>query len=462
MSQPRKRPTPNWSSCSVLHKNAGHAQLWRFSLTNNQATLQETLQNEAAQTPSARSWKHLFQPQLNIAWLPADHVFLRVIHLPPGETDELPGMIELQLEKWSPIPISQLTWNFEVIREDDNGERTIALILAPINSVEEHLAQLEQTGFPADRLEIPLLHQVAVDPPANTLTRLYLDSTPDQTLALVAWWQNGRLESLNLLKFPNTTAGRESLVQQLNQLSWAGEIQGWLQQSPAWEIISQNETHNELSSSLSSWSGQPCSSRNAPTNTDLAQLAAQRSAKRPFPTNLVPNEFTARYQQQFVDHLWLRGLAVAFVFYILAVIGYAASTQYYSYRASQMKQMATQLAPAYTNAINLRYRLQIVQEQAGLQYAAIDCLLAVSERLPGALSLESFNFQGGSRLFLSGMVSGDDQARVTEFNSDLRKAVVDGQTLFEEGGVEAPTTTPRGRDLYRWSFTAKLNSPWLE
>jgi hypothetical protein len=176
----------------------------------------------------------------------------------------------------------------------------------------------------------------------------------------------------------------------------------------------------------------------------------------------VPTEFTARYQQQFVDHLWLRGLAVAFVLYLLAVMGYAASTQYYSYRASQLKQTASQLAPAYTNAIALRDRLKIVQEQAGLQYAAIDCLLAVSERLPGALSLESFNFQGGSRLFLSGMVSGEDQARVTEFNSDLRKAVVDGQPLFEEGGVEAPTTTPRGRDLYRWSFAAELNSPWLE
>ncbi len=461
MSQPRKRPTPKWSSCSVLHKSPGHAQLWRFSLGNNQANLQENLQNEAAQTPSARSWKHLFQPQLNVAWLPPDHVFLRVIHLPPGDPDELPGMIELQLEKWSPIPISQLTWNFEIVREEDNGERTIALILAPIDSVEEHLAQLEQTGFPADRLEIPLLHQVAVDSPADTVTRLYLETNTDQTVALAVWWQNNRIESLNLLKFPNTSSGRDSLTQQLNQLSWAGEIQGWLQHTPSWELISQTEDP-DLASSIANWAAQPCTFRNAPTNTDLAQLAAQRSAKRPFSTNLVPTEFTARYQQQFVDHLWLRGLAVAFVLYLLAVMGYAASTQYYSYRASQLKQTASQLAPAYTNAIALRDRLKIVQEQAGLQYAAIDCLLAVSERLPGALSLESFNFQGGSRLFLSGMVSGEDQARVTEFNSDLRKAVVDGQPLFEEGGVEAPTTTPRGRDLYRWSFTAKLNSPWLE
>ena len=50
-------------------------------------------------SPGVRS-----QPRLNIAWLPLEHVFLRVVELPASNADELHSMVGLQLEKLHRYP----------------------------------------------------------------------------------------------------------------------------------------------------------------------------------------------------------------------------------------------------------------------------------------------------------------------------------------------------------------------
>jgi hypothetical protein len=447
----------------VLHNEGENRRLWRFALSSSEATLQSELDADALRSGSfTRTWRHLFQPYLNLAWIPPDRVFLRIVHLPPGEPDELPAMLELQLEKLSPVPVNQVVWSFEVLSEENASERTVAVILASRDDVETFLGELEETRFVPDRLEVPLLHQVAADVPADNTTRLYFQTTNDQMTCLVAWWQHGRLESLNLIRVPSDESGPPLLINHLNRLTWAGEMEGWLKSSPNWELIIDPDTAPLWATALRDWSNDACSVREALSARELAQLAAVRTARHQASANLVPSDYAARYQQQFIDRLWMRGLGLVLVLYVLAVLGYAGSVQYYSYQADQVEQEVRFLAPAYTNAVILRERLRIVQEQAALKYAALDCLLAVSERLPHSLKLESFNFQGGNRLFVSGMVSADDQARVTEFNADLRRAVVHGQPIFEEDGVEAPRFSPRGRGQFRWDFTAKLNTPWQE
>lgn len=465
MSTAQKRSHgPRWSGCSVLRAEGPQRRLWRFGLSASQATFQNELDTEAlAQGSFARSWRHLFKPHLNLAWLPADRVFLRIVHLPPGDRDELPAMLELQLEKLSPLPIAQVVWSYEVLSEAAATERTVAVILVARSTVEQFLGELESARFVPDRLEIPLLHGVAADTPATNTTRLYLRPENDQMICLAAWWQQERLESLNLIRVPNNSAGTALLIDHLNRLSWAGEVEGWLKTTPQWELIVAPDQAPLWEQAVREWSHNACSLRDAPSSRELAQLAATRAAKHEASANLVPGDFAARYQQQFVDRLWMRGLGLLLLFYVVAVAAYAGSVQYYSYQASQVEQQVQLQAPAYTNAVMLRERVRIAQEQAALKYAALDCLLAVSERLPHSLALESFNFQGGNRLFISGTVSADDQARVTEFNANLRKAVVGGRPVFEEAGVEAPRFSPRGRgDQYRWDFTAKLNAAWQE
>ncbi len=49
---------------------------------------------------------------------------------------------------------------------------------------------------------------------------------------------------------------------------------------------------------------------------ELAARTARRAAAANQQSNLLPAEFSARYRQQFVDRLWLHGLAAALVVYL--------------------------------------------------------------------------------------------------------------------------------------------------
>jgi Tfp pilus assembly protein PilN len=191
-------------------------------------------------------------------------------------------------------------------------------------------------------------------------------------------------------------------------------------------------------------------------------LAATRAARNQSTANLLPAEFATRYRQQLVDRLWMRGLGAVVVLYLLGIAAYFVGVQIETYRRDRLRQEVTLLASSFTNALTLKERVRVFQEQAGLKYAALECWRIASELLPPEVTLETINFQGGDRLFLSGTVASDNQEKVTQFRSDLRKARVEGTPVFDEDQVGSPQFTPRGPNLHRWDFTANFKARWLE
>ena len=109
----------------------------------------------------SNDWQTLYNPRLNVAWLPADKVFLRVIQLPPADNlDETVSMLELQLEKLSPLPVPQIVWTFDLLPKSPGGLQTAIVVVAARNLVEEFLGRLEGMGYVADRLEVPFIDQL--------------------------------------------------------------------------------------------------------------------------------------------------------------------------------------------------------------------------------------------------------------------------------------------------------------
>src|SRR5262245_48620189 len=108
-----------WYSCNVLQPGGQLRQLWQF----NSAGSKFNLLRQETKLPSeplpekliAKDWQTLFQPRLNVAWLPADRVFLRVLQIPKADLAETQSMVELQLEKVSPLPVAQIVWSFQVV-----------------------------------------------------------------------------------------------------------------------------------------------------------------------------------------------------------------------------------------------------------------------------------------------------------------------------------------------------------
>ena len=459
----RRVTAQRWHWCNVLEVAADRRQLWQFSTGSAQPALKAeqgfALNEPLPSSAVTKDWRALWQSKLNIAWLPADQVFLRVVHLPRCSAEELPPMLELQLEKLSPLPTNQIVWSFELLPSAAADSQSVLLVIAARAGVEEFLGTLEQERYLADRLELPLLHHLVARPPEEEGTWLYLSPQETKTICLAAWWYGGRLTDVNLVQVPRDDTGPTLLAAHLTKVAWGGEIEGWLTCRPVWNLVADETTTALWEAALRPWAGDALRTHRAPTPDGLAALSAARSAGNTSQVNLLPAEFSSRYRQQFIDQLWMRGLGAVVAFYLVGVLAYFGWLQYQDHQKRGLQREVIQLSGAYTNALRLKERVKVFQEQANLKSAALDCLRVTSERLPAELSLTQFNFKGGKDLYLQGMVASENQIKVTEFNTELRKAVVNNEPLFAKEKVTPPKLTGGGpaAQSFRWDFTAGLN-----
>jgi hypothetical protein len=460
MTMGTRRQKTRWRTCNVLHTVAGTSRLWHFTASSGDPQLAGDVELTDRQPLPARiaerGWSHLFRPVLNVAWLPADHLHLRVVHLPRCEPAELRSMIELQLEKLSPLPVNQVVWSFETFPHPDETQQTVVVSIADRADVEAFLGTIEEAGYLADRLVIPWLHQLLGAAPADDGTWVYLVPRNLELLCLVAWWYQGALQHLDLLRLPQDAGAATMLTDHLTRVAWGAEIDGWLLGAPVWHLVTHELSTDPWVDAFRQHLGEAPELHPGPTLPELARQSARRALRHEPAANLLPQEFAARYQQQFVDRLWMRGLGAVIVLYLFGLVLYFGAIQVLDHQKTRLQREVAQLSGSYTNALQLKERLRLFEDQAELKYAALDSLRAASELLPIELTLTSFKFTGGKAVALAGTVALEHQLKVTEYNAELRKATVDGVPLFRRDGVQPPSFTPRAGVGYGWSFNAEL------
>jgi hypothetical protein len=457
----KKSRVSNPYFCNILQAGQDFRQLWQFTTRGSQVNL-VAHRKIAAQDPLpakvvGKDWSTVFQAKLNISWLPADHVFLRVVHLPAAEPQELLSMVELQLEKLSPLPVTQIVWSMEPLpRPAENLQPVIVVIMAR-DLVEDFLGKLETAGYLADRLEVPCLHQLLETRVEGEGVWVYPTVQAGNNLCLVAWWRGGTLQQLQLLHLPDGENRTALVVEQLTKTAWAGEVEGWLTSPAVCHLVADAATAPLWEPALSQWAGSPVVVSEPLPEPKLGEAAVRRAARGESKANLLPPEYSQRYQQQFVDRLWMGGLGAVLGIYLAGILAYFGAVQVLRFQTGSIDNDIARVSNDYTNAVKLRERVDVLQNQLHLKYAALDCFKAVSEKLPADLTLVSFHFQRGQKLALAGTAPPDQSTQVTEYNADLAKVKVDGQLLFSK--VQGPRLVNRpgaGGNQLAWDFTCDL------
>jgi hypothetical protein len=458
-----------WNSCNILHVAPDAKRVWHFDAKGGGFVLdREQRVAHAEKLPAkgiAKNWSSLWQPKLNIAWLPAENVFLRVAELPASNFEETLAMVELQLEKFSPLPVAQIVWTMHVLgthtapaRGEAAAEslQTVVVVIAERSMVEEFLGRLEREGFLADRLEAPMLDQLAAITPTEDGAWLFPLSLAGQNAALVAWWFGGVLRNLSLVTLPPAGDRAQELKDQLAHLAWAGELEGWLTAPPKWHLVADPVNATEWENVLRAALNEPVSVSGPPAPAVLAAGTARRAAASE-KSNLLPAEFTAQYHQQFVDRLWLRGLAYAGVAYAVFLVIYFSAVGVLDFRTVGVESQVAAISNDYTNALQLKARFGVLQERQQLKYAALDCWQLVAQELPPAITLQRFSFADGQLVTLSGQVAADDITKIIDFNDAMRKAKVNGQPVFnpEPDSSQQLTYRQQGNQA-SWNFGLEL------
>jgi hypothetical protein len=466
----KKAPTRHrFASCNVLRYSSGAHQLWQFNVAGTEVTLHlERAATNAEPLPKksiAKGAQTLWRPRLNVLWLPPDQVFLRVIHLPASEPEEIPAMVELQLEKLSPMPVAQVVWSCEVVSQSTTQQQTIIVIIASRNMVEEFLGRLESQGYLADRLELPQLHQLLTTPIEGDGVWFYPDPEGMPPTCLVAWWHKSTLCQVNCLRLSTAADWSAAVNRQLTQIAWAGEMEGWMTSLPRCHVVADSRTAEQWKPVLEEWSGQPIGVLPQVELRELAALNVQRLAKNQTQANLLPVEFATRYRQEIIDSLWMGGLGALLVIYLVGLFLYFAAVQVFLFQRNQLDTTLAGLKPKYTAAVQAKARIQVMQEQMNLKYASLECWKAVAELLPANLTLTDLSLQQGKTLTIHGLAPATEVNTILEYNRTLRQHRPDGtngNTLFS--AVQAPNThqqTGSGSESsYSWDFSCDLRQQY--
>lgn len=448
-------------SCNVLEATPAGQRLWEFEVDEAEPKLEKTRTfGPAEELPPQevnKDWHDLFQKKLNLAWIAPEQVYLRVVQLPKVDAAELNSMIEFQLEKLSPFPVAQILWGAEIIPSRQENAVTAVVCIVEREVVEEYLGQAEKRNYLADKVEVPFLNEILGGGNKGDGVWLYPEIGHAPGLWLAAWWSGGTLQHLQTVLVPAGDTELEQLHEQLMQTAWAGEVEGWLQMPLRWQVVAPAGMAAPLREKMLSWSELPIERTDPMPGDALASFSAARAAKEEPGVNLLPAEFAAKYRQQFIDRLWLRGIGAVVGLYLIGVVVYFIALSVLMFRSNQVEASVTGLAPAYTNVLKLKEQTMVMQDQLNLKFAALDSWKAISELLPPEFNLTWMIFGRGRTMEvqLHGTAPQGQENELIEYNEKLRSYIINGQPIFRSVSAPNSQTRPNSQTL-TWQFTCEL------
>jgi hypothetical protein len=446
-----------WHSCNIFLPGSDEREVWGFVASGDGfklASHEVKLPNEALPARLiAKDWQALYRKKLNVAWLPSDRVFLTTVQIPAADHAEAQSMIDLQLEKLSPIPVQQAVWTFELLPPKVGSLRTAIVTVAERSYVEQFLGKLEGQGYFADRLEVPFIDRLLTTKISGNGVWVYPGLGPDKQACLVAWWYEGTLHSVALLHVPPEPESGRYLRQQLAQMAWAGEVAGWLTTPPRWHLVA----NSELAVTWEPWlrdDGASLEMVAAVSTAEAAALTAKRATNPAVRTNLLPPEFATRYRQLFIDRIWMRSLGALLALVVMGTVAYLGALQVLRMQVNKVETEYLARGGSYTNAAKIKAEVQVLQDQVDLQFAALECWKAAATLLPAELTLEGFNLQRGKTLSIFGTGPAEAAKSAGDYSEALGKATYKGDPLFSKVATPDLRSVP-GQGL-RWNLMVEL------
>jgi hypothetical protein len=286
---------------------------------------------------------------------------------------------------------------------------------------------------------------------------VFVFRTPGISRCLIGWVAEGALRTLNMVNLAEDERWLPQLLDELNRLAWAGELEGWASGSSPVHIVGDEETIEAWREPLEKALGGAVTGFIRPPDAALAAASARRAAAGSDGSNLLPVDFAGRYRQEFTDKLWMGGLGAVFATYLVGVLIYLGAVEVQKFRHGRRAEELTEINSAYTNTLRLKAQAQVLQETVNLRFAALDCWLASIEAMPEELSLEQLTFSGGRQVGITGYAPADQNEKITQFWQALRRKVVGNTNLFTDVQLQ-PTQlrTLQGTPQIMWSFTCTL------
>ncbi len=338
--------------------------------------------------------------------IPTGKALLRVVDLPTREPEEIRGMVDLQVDKFSPFPIEHMAVAHEVLEQKEAGSRV--LIAAVQREIVEDLGTLFlKAGRRPHQVDVEvmgwwaLLKQNQKVPEKGR--RVFVLLNRDGAELLVS--QDGAPVLIRSLGVGgDDEAALEELVEEIGYTLTSLEAEwGAVEASHAslWHWSGQAQPAEALAKTLRQSFELEITRHLLDELPPLSEGLARRAA-----TSGALDLSRPEWRQQEQSRKTRKGLIVSSAIFLgLWMAGIAAflfALHYQGARLAALKNAVEQLEQPAQEVALLQDKIKTFRQYANRTHSALECLLQVTLVMPEGLDLNSFTYRKGASLNLRG------------------------------------------------------------
>lgn len=389
--------------------------------------------------------------------VPTHRVLLRVLDLPAVSDEERAGMVELQVDKFSPFPVESLVVSHEILAESAGSQR---VLIAAVQTalVEELGGVLREAGLRADAVDVDVLgwwrlivDARAVAPDGRTVTVIFDDGRCELIVA-----EQGVPVTFRTLDGQGGLSDEEyarELEQEVRYTLTSLELErGALALSHITIWHDEGAVPHACVTALKSAFDVPAEPRSLAQLPALAEgLARRHAAAASSVIDLVPTAWRSASDRQRVKKRLIIGSALVLCLWVGAIAAVLGWREWENRKLVALQRTVTALHPSANEVRLVRRRAKSLQQFGTSRIVALDCLREIAAVQPPAVELKSYSYTHES-VTLQGTAA--QATPVFDFKSSLDKI-----PLFNSVTLQGPTKSSDGLESFRITLQTREAAP---
>ncbi len=447
---------PNRAEWTVLQRRKHNAEI--VQQKSVELAWPETIEDHLG--PEAALYLKSLLPPLKGALgivVPADRVLMRVLDLPSVDPDELHGMAELQVDKFSPFPVEQMALAMEILHQAEDSSRV--LVAAVQHSVIDRLGDfLTAAGLYPQSVDVDVLGWWTLIRDEGRIAgegqEMILILDQGATHLVVA--RDGipvMIRSLEAVVDLSSPGVVDDLAEELSytlltlESSWGPAATARL---TVWaSSLSARSLAETLAANLAAEVNVAALDSLPPLSEGhTRRLAAPESAG----LNLAPATWRRGILAKRLQRRALGVTVTAFVVWggLMAGLWFWAEDQ--KSRLASSQATITQMQAEVESVRELRNQIDWLQQYGDRSYSSLECLREIAELLPVGVDITSMTYNKASQVNLRG--EADTDQPINDFI-----AMLELSPLFSSVRTEGISTSTRGgRNRSQFRITMMLPS----
>jgi hypothetical protein len=399
-------PTPSFSSLLI---SADQLQLYTRSVSNRKKNEGSWLVVEEGLSPAgvaalrAKGWDGNEVDGI----LDTENVLFVVLSLPTRDEAEIPDMIALQAEEFTPFPIERTCVGWEILGEESNGYRVLMALTSSVQ-VQNIRDQLKEVGIRVGRVDVTVL---------GWLKRLEREVSSDQacwvvmdgmSMDLIAW-QGGmpcKIQNLGDLK----ECSAEEIAEEL-ELAWMSVEAEWGVAAPTRIQMWHN---GEVPEAWTSLPGVEVELLPLPEAGGCVQGCLERSEAEGA-LDLAPPEWEQEHQARLKRTALIRKTGWAAAVWMLALGGFMLFVQLKERDVRGLEEEVAAREAEKQQVELLGQQVRSLSQFTDRSSSVLEAIWVLAEAVPGTgtIEIDDFRFTKNDKISFSGFIGGSDAAFLT-------------------------------------------------